>query len=96
MKKTLAYETDRIETVRPEDVEKIRNDNDKDEVTLLTCTPYGVNSHRLLVTGHRISDTAHDEVGYIYKIVLYISLLVLIGMVLAILIVRRRRSRSIV
>ena len=33
----------------------------KDEVTLITCSPYGINSHRLLVRGHRIADTAKPE-----------------------------------
>lgn len=51
--KTLAYKVSKIETVLPEDIESIRPVEGKDLVTLVTCTPYGVNDHRLLVTGKR-------------------------------------------
>lgn len=54
----LAYEVDQILTVLPHEVEAIRIVEGEDYVTLLTCTPYGVNSHRLLVRGHRIGDAA--------------------------------------
>ena len=54
LQQTLAYEVDRILTVEPNDFEKVRVENDKDYVTLLTCTPYMINSHRLLVRGHRV------------------------------------------
>lgn len=52
---TLAYEVDDIQVVEPEDTESLAVEPDEDLVTLLTCTPYGVNSHRLLVQGHRVS-----------------------------------------
>ncbi len=48
-----AYEVIRTETVLPEETEGIRIEEGKDLVTLITCTPYGVNTHRLLVTGER-------------------------------------------
>ena len=51
--KTLAYKVSKIETVFPEDVESIKPVEGEDLVTLVTCTPYGVNDHRLLVTGKR-------------------------------------------
>lgn len=51
---TLAYEVIGIETVSPEDTEVIALDKTKDLVSLLTCTPYMVNSHRLIVTGKRV------------------------------------------
>lgn len=53
--KVLAYEVDDISVVRPDDTKKLYVQGEQDLVTLLTCTPYGVNSHRLLVRGHRIS-----------------------------------------
>lgn len=49
----LAYEIDKIEIVLPEKVDYTIEDG-KDLATLVTCTPYGINTHRLLVTGHRI------------------------------------------
>ena len=51
---TLAYEVDQILTVEPKDTEALAVEDGQDLVTLLTCTPYGVNSHRLLVRGHRV------------------------------------------
>lgn len=52
---TLAYEVDRIRTVLPYELEDLKITGDGDYVTLLTCTPYGVNTHRLLVRGRRIA-----------------------------------------
>ncbi|MGN0276355.1 MAG: class C sortase [Hominisplanchenecus sp.] len=49
----LAYQVDQICTVKPEEVEALAIEDGKDYVTLLTCTPYGVNTHRLLVRGTR-------------------------------------------
>ena len=51
---TIAYEIDQIKTVLPNDVSEIQIVNGEDYVTLLTCTPYGVNTHRLLVRGTRV------------------------------------------
>ena len=50
----MAYEVDNITVIEPTDKEWFTIDPDKTEVTLMTCTPIGINSHRLLVTGHRI------------------------------------------
>ena len=50
----LAYEVDNVAVVEPTDIDLIRIDTQQDYVTLLTCTPYGVNTHRLLVRGHRV------------------------------------------
>lgn len=57
---TLTYEVDQILTVTPDDVSPLTIDPDQDYVTLVTCTPYGVNSHRLLVRGHRIANEAKE------------------------------------
>lgn len=51
---TLAYEVSKIATVLPDDLDGVQPVAGADLVTLITCTPYGVNSHRLLVTGERI------------------------------------------
>jgi sortase A len=49
----LTYEADRILIVEPHETDKLEIDPEMDYATLITCTPYGVNSHRLLVRGHR-------------------------------------------
>lgn len=54
---TLTYEIDKITTVLPENMEGLRIDKDKNYCTLITCTPYGVNTHRLLVRGHKVKNT---------------------------------------
>ncbi len=53
-KETLAYEVEAIKVVKPDETESLKIQPGRDLVTLLTCTPYMVNSHRLLVTGHRV------------------------------------------
>lgn len=52
--RTLAYEVDQIKVVRPTQKRDLLIEDGKDYVTLITCTPYGVNSHRLLVRGKRV------------------------------------------
>lgn len=51
---THAYEIDQIKVVEPTEMDDLQIVNDQDYVTLLTCTPYMVNTHRLLVRGHRV------------------------------------------
>ena len=58
----LAYEVDNIAVVEPTNIDLIRIDTQQDYVTLLTCTPYGVNTHRLLVRGHRV-DMAEEAIS---------------------------------
>lgn len=60
--KTLGYEVDQIRIVEPEDFSDLYIEDDKDLCTLFTCTPYGINTHRLLVRGHRIQ-TANGSVN---------------------------------
>ncbi len=59
--KTLTYQVDQIEVIEPDQLEKLTVVPGEDLVTLLTCTPYGVNSHRLLVRGVRAADIAPEE-----------------------------------
>lgn len=54
LREVMAYEVEEIEVVMPEEVEGLSIRPGEDLVTLVTCTPYGINSHRLLVTGHRV------------------------------------------
>lgn len=58
--KTLTYEVDQIRTVLPSEVNDLEIIPGEDLVTLVTCTPYGINSHRLLVRGHRIANLPDD------------------------------------
>ena len=58
---TLAYQVDNIATVLPTDTSLLQIEDGKDYVTLVTCTPFGVNTHRLLVRGHRVPHTPEQE-----------------------------------
>ena len=53
---TLTYEVDQIRIVEPDDTSLLEIEEGEDLCTLVTCTPYGVNSHRLLVRGHRVEN----------------------------------------
>ena len=56
LKETLVYEVDQIKTVKPDELGDLCIEEGKDLATLLTCTPYGVNTDRLLVRGHRVTE----------------------------------------
>lgn len=58
---TFAYQVFEIEVIKPEEVERLEIVPEKDLVSLVTCTPYGVNTHRLVVTGERVS---YDKAEY--------------------------------
>ena len=66
---TYTYKVDQISVVLPSEISKLNIESGADYATLITCTPYGVNSHRLLVRGHRIPNpkvpdkTQYDEPG---------------------------------
>ena len=57
----LAYKVDAIHTVLPTDTSLLQIEDSKDYVTLVTCTPFGVNTHRLLVRGHRVPYLPEQE-----------------------------------
>lgn len=89
--KTLKYETDQILTVKPKETDALAIKEGKDYVTLVTCTPYGINTHRLLVRGHRVPNDKKkgDEAGKTDYTRLLITLLcVLAGAALAFVITK--------
>lgn len=100
LEETLVYEVDRIVTVRPDDLSALQIEEGKDLCTLLTCTPYAVNSHRLLVRGHRVdSMPAPSEqpqlrvIGHSSRLLLsaVLSIAVVIG---AVLFMRKKSKRD--
>ena len=62
LNRVLSYKVDEINIVLPHEMEKLAINSNNDYVTLMTCTPYGVNSHRLLVRGVRIPDEEAEEI----------------------------------
>lgn len=82
---TYTYQVDQISVVLPSEISKLNIESGADYATLITCTPYGVNSHRLLVRGHRIPNpkvpdsTQYDEPGEMTAVAaVVVGLLVLI------------------
>ncbi len=59
--KTLTYEVNQIRIVEPHQIDEIYIDPNQDYCTLVTCTPYGVNTHRILVRGHRVANEEIEE-----------------------------------
>lgn len=100
----LTYEVDQILIVEPQDTEALLIEEGKDLCTLVTCTPYSINTHRLLVRGHRVetekdaknvrvtSDAIQIEPYLVAPVVAAPILLVLL---LGLLIPRRRNKRRI-
>lgn len=58
----MTYQVDQILTVLPTELDALKVEDGQDYVTLMTCTPYGINTHRLLVRGHRIENLPEEEV----------------------------------
>ena len=89
--KILAYRVDRITVVKPEDTRNLQIIDGEDHVTLLTCTPYGVNDHRLLVRGKRTRyhekeeqtkvRPHHSQWMEVYKQAILIGLLIVFSLV---------------
>ena len=103
MDETLTYEVDQIRIVLPQELNDLRIEQGQDLVTLVTCTPYGINSHRLLVRGHRIAnaeeartvritaDARQIEPVLVAPIIAGIMILLLL-IILMVNSIRRRRS----
>lgn len=100
---TLAYEVDQILTVLPEDTEALSIVPGQDYATLVTCTPFAINTHRLLVRGHRIPyeeankkepDTEiKPELSFTTKVLIVTIIVIFIGLVGAIIYYIRDRKR---
>ena len=59
--RVLTYEVDNISIILPTETDSLKVSEGKDYITLMTCTPYGINTHRLLVRGHRVPYTPEQE-----------------------------------
>lgn len=80
---TLTYEVDQIRIVEPHETEELLIQEGKDLCTLFTCTPYGVNSHRLLVRGHRIENMEEAQIVRVTADAMIVEKLVVAPFVLA-------------
>lgn len=95
------YEVDQIQTVEPDALNTLRIEKGQDYCTLVTCTPYGVNTHRLLVRGHRIENpdesetsqnqTQSEKIKDVLTVLLIIIPILLICIIAAVVHYRKRR-----
>ena len=99
--KTLAYEVDQVKVVEPDDKSDLKRVVDQDYVTLLTCTPYSINSHRLLVRGHRVDYVDNEENAVVANRLqltpletVSVILAVLATVILAVQLIRRARTQK--
>ena len=99
VKETLAYQVDQILVIEPWNFDPVLVVEGKDYMTLLTCTPYMINSHRLLVRGHRIpyvpeeKEEAEDKAKFNYKDLIVPGFVLLLLIVILLIYLRRRRRR---
>ncbi len=102
---TITYQVDQIKIVEPNDFTYLQIEEGKDLATLQTCTPYGINSHRLLVRGHRVDNLPDDFVNArseavllnrnVVAIFIGIVIFVVLGMILLIKnVVKKRVGRK--
>lgn len=80
---TLTYKVDQILVVEPQDTEALQIEKDKDYCTLVTCTPYGINSHRMLVRGHRIENPGDADTVRVTADALQIEPMLVVPFVIA-------------
>jgi len=89
----LLYKVDQIKVVLPDDTSLLMVEEGKDYLTLVTCTPYGINSHRLLVRGTRVTDGAEpvgmlfltneiEEISMVYLLPVVLSAVLVVFMLL--------------
>ncbi|MBP3895897.1 MAG: class C sortase [Mogibacterium sp.] len=96
---TIAYQVDQIEIVLPDETDSLALVEGKDYVTLVTCTPYGVNTHRILVRGYRVPYKPGEEENVKARAWLNMNIMMglvgaLLGILIALILVIRLKRRD--
>lgn len=102
IKETLAYQVDRIDIINPNDFSKLLIVPGHDYMTLLTCTPVGINTHRLLVRGHRVpyvqaveeQNIEMNRTNFRYQRYFYIAIGVIILLLILIFRIKRKQKKE--
>ncbi len=104
LNETLTYEVEDICRVSPDEIENLRIEQDRELCTLITCTPYGINTHRLVITGHLTQTPATENPNQptIAQAVtskwnlwfLFLPAVVFAGIVTIVIIVRKRKKKK--
>ena len=102
LNETLTYQVDQIRVVEPTDLTELQVEPGMDYCTLVTCTPYGINTHRLLVRGHRVANAQGDikvvadalQVETLY-IIPFIGIPIIVLLVIMMLVITGQSRRRI-
>ena len=97
---TLTYEVDQIRIVLPNEMDELQIDEEQDYCTLITCTPYGINTHRMLVRGHRVDNVEDisirvtaDAMQIDSKIVASVIAIFILVILLAVVMIKHGKKR---
>ncbi|MDD7463966.1 MAG: class C sortase [Anaerococcus sp.] len=102
IKETLAYQVDQIKVIEPTNFEELLIAPGHDYATLLTCTPFMINSHRLLVRGHRVPYVPQvdeeliksSKANWIFRILFFIALLLILILVIKIVKLKKENKKT--
>lgn len=102
IKEILAYQVDQIDVIEPSDFSKLLIVPGHDYATLLTCTPLMINTHRLLVRGHRVPYVAEVEeriiaenkTSFMYRYLFYISLVLILILLIIVIYLRNKKKKA--
>ena len=103
LNEVLTYEVDQILIVEPDDTSALRIVPGEDYCTLVTCTPYGINTHRLLVRGHRIANEEEAQTAFVTAdagqiepvlVAPMLAIPVLLVMIIILMLPKKREERS--
>ena len=101
--RTVTYQVDQIKVVRPDEIDDIQIVPGEDLCTLLTCTPYGINTHRLLVRGKRIATPEPEKVVTVITDAYQIDPMIvtpavaapMLGLLLIYLLIKYRKKKTV-
>lgn len=99
--KTLAYKVCDIQTILPDELEALQIDQGRDLASLVTCTPYGINTHRLVVTGVRVAyeeteyESIHSAMPSVRELVFTVLPFAVLGVILIMKIIEWRKNRYV-
>ncbi len=104
LRETLTYQVERMERVVPDELKNLQIEQGQELCTLMTCTPYGINTHRLVVTGRRIETPAEatQESKSVKQIVtskwnqwfIFLPVILLVGIVIIVILIRKRKKKQ--
>lgn len=104
LRRALTYQVERMERVAPDELKNLRIEQGQELCTLITCTPYGINTHRLVITGRRIETPTEvpQESEPVIQIVtskwnrwfIFLPMILFAGIVIAVILIRKHKKKK--